>query len=77
MLSRKFLTATLVVIGVILHGSLYPYEFQVPPSAVGPVATLLHSWATPPSSYGDLVANLLLYVPYGFFGAMAIRAFSL
>lgn len=74
MLSPKFLTATLAVIGVILHGSLYPYEFQVPPSAVGPVATLLHSWATPPSSYGDLVANLLLYVPFGFFGAMAIRA---
>jgi VanZ family protein len=74
MLSLKFLTATLAVIGVILHGSLYPYEFQVPPSAVGPVATLLHSWATPPSSYGDLVANLLLYVPFGFFGALVIRA---
>ncbi len=73
-LSPRFSLATLAVIALIVHGSLYPYEFLVPPGTPSPVATLLHSWATPPSSYGDLIANLLLYVPFGFFGTWALRA---
>jgi VanZ family protein len=35
---------------------------------------LLISWSIPPSSYGDLVANLLLYIPFGLFGALTVRA---
>ncbi len=62
------------MIGVILHGSLYPYQFHVPASGVGPVATLLDSWADPPSSFGDLVANILLYVPLGFLGALTMSS---
>jgi len=73
MRSRNLLLATVAVIAVIVHGSLYPYQFRVPPGVTGPVEALLDSWATPPSSYGDLVANLLLYVPLGFFGALAMR----
>jgi VanZ family protein len=73
MRSRTLLLATVALIAVIVHGSLYPYQFRVPPGMAGPVETLLDSWAAPPSSYGDLVANLLLYVPLGFFGALAIR----
>jgi glycopeptide antibiotics resistance protein len=73
MLSWKFFIPTFLVIGVILHGSLYPYDFHVPTEAVGPFTTLLQSWAKPPSSYGDLLANVLLYVPFGFFGALSIR----
>src|SRR5258708_28865735 len=73
MRSRNLLVATAAVIAVIVHGSLYPYQFRVPPGMAGPVEALLDSWATPPSSYGDLVANLLLYVPLGFVGALAMR----
>ena len=73
MRSRNLLLATAAVIAVIVHGSLYPYQFRVPPGMAGPVEALLDSWATPPSSYGDLVANLLLYVPLGFVGALAMR----
>src|SRR3954454_5254668 len=74
MLSGKFVFATLAVVAVILHGSLYPYDFELPAGTAGSVETLLQSWATPPSSYGDLVANVLLYVPLGFFGALTIGA---
>ena len=73
MRSRNPLLATVAVIAVIVHGSLYPYQFRVPPGVTGSVETLLNSWASPPSSYGDLVANLLLYVPLGFFGALAME----
>jgi VanZ family protein len=73
MRSRNLLLVTVAVIAVILHGSLYPYQFRVPPGVAGPVDTLLDSWATPPSSFGTLVANTLLYVPLGFFGALSMR----
>src|SRR6266568_6047494 len=73
MRSRNLLLATVAVIAVIVHGSLYPYQFQVPTGTAGPLQTLLDSWAIPPSSYADLVANLLLYVPLGFCGALAIQ----
>ena len=72
MSSRKYLLVLLIVVAVILHGSLYPYAFHNPPAGPGPIRTLLDSWADPPSSYGDLIANLLLYMPFGFFGALAL-----
>jgi VanZ family protein len=70
--SRYFLPATLIVLATIVHGSLYPYDFRVPPGGIGAVATLLGSWAKPPSSYGDLVANVLLYMPLGFFVGLSV-----
>jgi VanZ family protein len=62
------------VVVVIVHGSLYPYAFRVPRASAGAVATLLASWSKPPTSFGDLVANILLYLPLGFFGVQALRA---
>jgi VanZ family protein len=76
MLSPKLSAVTFAIICVILHGSLYPYDFHVPPGSGSPIATLLNSWKAPPSSYGDLMANLLLYVPLGFFGALAVHGRS-
>lgn len=69
----NFLILSGAMIAVILHGSLYPYDFQVPSTGIGPWQALLGSWARPPSSLGDAAANLLLYMPFGFFGAMAGR----
>ncbi|GAC1339704.1 MAG: hypothetical protein NVSMB18_08440 [Acetobacteraceae bacterium] len=64
--------ATALVLAVIVHGSLWPYEFMARPGRIGPFDTLLGSWADPPSGLGDLVANILLYVPFGFFAALAL-----
>jgi VanZ family protein len=63
----------LAVTAVILHGSLYPYEFRLPPGTAGPVSTLLSSWTMRSHSLGEMIANVLLYAPFGFFAALAIR----
>lgn len=62
-----------VVCVVIVHGSLYPYEFQIPYGGPGPLGALIASWASPPSSLGDLIANLLLYTPLGFAAAFLLN----
>jgi VanZ family protein len=72
MAARRFLPLTLAVAAVILHGSLYPYHFAVPPRGIGPVATLFASWQELGTSYSDIAANILLYVPFGFFMALTI-----
>lgn len=75
-MQRRFLFVTLAVTAVILHGSLYPYDFHVPANSNGPVFALLQSWGTRPDSLGEMLANLLLYMPFGFFAALAMRSRS-
>lgn len=72
MAARRHLLLTLAVVAVILHGSLYPYRFAVPPHGIGPIATLFASWKDLGTGYGDIAANILLYTPFGFFMALAI-----
>jgi VanZ family protein len=55
-----------VVAAIIVYGSLYPLQFRVPPHGLGPVATFLASAGQLPGR-GDAIANILLYVPFGFF----------
>jgi VanZ family protein len=68
--SRNYAIVTAVVAIVIVYGSLYPFEFSMPPAGSGPVRTLFDSWADRPSR-GDLLANILLYMPLGFFGTLS------
>lgn len=70
---RRFLLVTLAVTAVILHGSLYPYDFRPQPGSDGPIATLLESWHAPRDSFGEMAANVLLYMPFGFFAVLALR----
>ena len=53
----------LATVLLILYGSLFPFQF----SELGErgLATLLESLRFQPTSRGDLVANLLLYIPFG------------
>lgn len=71
--SSGFVLATIVIVGIIIHGSLYPYDFYVPPGDGGALRALIDSWAVPPASFGDLISNILLYMPLGFFGVMSTR----
>jgi len=66
---RNLVVATILVVLVIIYGSLYPFELRK--GAGNPVLFLLGTWRQPPSSRGDLIANVLLYMPYGFFAALA------
>lgn len=69
---RSFLFVTICVLGLIVHGSLFPYSFHGAGGIAAAARALLDSWNTPPSGFADLVANLLLYVPLGFFGVLAL-----
>lgn len=61
-----------IIIIIIVYGSLYPFAFSVPDNGEGPLRTLIESWSVPPGR-GDLIANILLYMPLGFFGVRAFR----
>ncbi|HME26236.1 MAG TPA: VanZ family protein [Acetobacteraceae bacterium] len=65
---------TVVMAAVIVYGSLYPFEFRIPPNGIGPWATLIASvWDRP--SHSDVVANVLLYMPFGFFFLLSSRKY--
>jgi VanZ family protein len=66
-----YLLAAAIVAGVILYGSLYPFAFRYPASGIGPIQALLKSWAQTPQR-GDFVANILFYMPFGFFASLGI-----
>lgn len=59
------------VTALILYGSLYPFEFRVPLDGSGAWNTLLSGWAARPGR-ADFLANILLYMPFGWFGMSAL-----
>jgi VanZ family protein len=69
-LSRSFLIAAAIIVAVIIYGSLYPFSFRTPAYGIGPVRKLIESWAEAPHR-GDFLANIMFYLPLGFFGVLA------
>ena len=68
----QFAVATVIVTAVIIYGSLYPFTFRPAVEGIDPaVRALIESWAEPPSRT-DLIANILLYMPFGFFAVLAL-----
>jgi VanZ family protein len=67
---RAYAIVFLLVVGFILYGSLYPFQFHAHPAETDPFAYLLSTWRDW-DRRGDLVANILLYIPFGFFGVCA------
>ena len=57
----------------IVYGSLYPFDFSVPPHGPGALAVFFASWNARPGR-GDFLANILLYMPFGFFFLLGLRA---
>ena len=67
---RAYAIVFLLVVAFILYGSLYPFQFHSRPATPGPLAYLLstrHDW----DHSADLLSNILLYTPFGFFGVCA------
>jgi VanZ family protein len=63
---------TAIMVAFIVYGSLYPFDFRVPPNGPGALAVLLGSWNARPGR-GDFIANVLLYLPLGFFALPGFR----
>ena len=68
----KFALIVAVVIVVIIYGSLFPFQFHDNPYSIGPLHALIESWRTP-TGRGDVIANLLLYFPFGLFAVPSLR----
>jgi VanZ family protein len=65
----------LIVIALIVYGSLYPWEFHSTQLAASPLWVLIHSWPTQIDRFliRDIAVNLLIYMPVGVFGFLALR----
>lgn len=61
----------LLLTTVILYGSLFPFEYYEGSYPGGPLAYLLSTWREWNHS-GDLLSNILLYLPFGFFATCAL-----
>jgi VanZ family protein len=69
----SFAPAFVATVALILYGSLYPFAFYNYVDPAKGLQNLLSTWHTR-STVGDLLANILLYLPFGFFAAKtAIR----
>jgi VanZ family protein len=63
------------VAALIAYGSLYPFQFHPRPGTIGPVAYLLATRGFA-MERGDLISNVLLYLPLGMFSAASFRRLS-
>ncbi len=60
-----------MVVTIIIYGSLYPFDFSRAYPPEGLLARFLENgWVRP--SRGDILANLILYLPFGFIGVWAL-----
>jgi VanZ family protein len=71
MVSRGYAIVLLLVTVFIVYGSLFPFEYRQRTAPGGSLAYLLSTWRSW-DRRGDLLANILLYLPFGFFGACAL-----
>ena len=58
-----------LVLAIIAYGSLYPFNMHLYDTGRAGLTHLLSTWRDPPQSRGDLIANILLYMPLGFAAA--------
>jgi len=70
---RRFAIALAGVAAIIIYGSLYPFDFAVIEFPGGPLHALLSTWPER-NALGDTLANILLYVPFGFCAVLCFRA---
>lgn len=69
--ANAYAIVLLVVVIFIFYGSLYPFVYQDRSYPGGSVTYLLSTWQEW-DHRGDLLANILLYLPFGFFGTCAL-----
>jgi VanZ family protein len=65
--NRNYVLGTLVVLAGIVYVSLYPFHWRASHLIGGPLHQFALSWNRWPESRGDFIANILLYMPWGFF----------
>ena len=69
--ARAYTVVLLLVTAFILYGSLFPFQYHerdYPGGAPAYLLSTLHVW----DHRGDLLSNILLYMPFGFFATCAL-----
>lgn len=61
----------------IVYGSLYPFDFVGRPVSAGLALAQLIPESRVDWGAGNVLANVVLFIPYGLFGALALRPLSL
>lgn len=64
--------ALIAVLLFIVYGSLYPFRFVITEYPRGPVHALLETWGERGYT-GDMLANVVLYAPFGFCAFLCCR----
>jgi VanZ family protein len=72
----RFWLITVLIAVVIAYGSLYPFEFRPPPGGADAMTAFLASVGQRPGR-SDALANILLYMPFGFFFSLGSRTGTL
>ena len=62
----------IAVVVVATFGSIYPFDFHASELDVGTLGEFLRSCCTMPSR-GDVLGNVILFIPVGFIGVLATR----
>jgi VanZ family protein len=68
-LRRRYWTTAFLITFVIAYGSLFPFSFIPRPDGPGAIRYLLSTWRVW-DERGDLLSNILLYMPLGFFACL-------
>lgn len=66
-LDRRSAAITLGILALIIYGSLYPFDFH--PAAFAPALSRFWMVVRAHLNRGDVLSNILLYLPLGFFAA--------
>jgi VanZ family protein len=56
---------------LVIYGTLFPFSFQADAHTGGIVAAFINSASVRPSG-GDLISNIVLFLPFGFLGMQAL-----
>jgi VanZ family protein len=70
-LQRGHVIAAAIVVLFILYGTLYPFEYVERDYSGGPIAYLLSTWRDW-DGRGDLLSNIVLFIPFGCFTALIL-----
>src|SRR5437016_8994109 len=60
-----------VIVAVILYGSLFPFQFRLHRFPGNPFSYLISTW-NEPADWLDIIENVLIYIPVGFFLVLAL-----
>ena len=68
---RGYAVVLLIVVAFIVYGSLFPFVYRRVFFPGGPAGYLLSTWQDW-DKRGDLLSNILLYIPLGFFATLSL-----